>query len=107
MSRQTFVDLCLKGKVPLDEMDDFIDRWHDSPEGRDLHDYLGMTKEEYSLWLRVPDALPYIIKARREMKSLTNTVIDECQDLRPGARSGDQAKITRLREWLKANGELI
>lgn len=99
--RQTFIDLCLKGKVVLDEIDDFIDRWHQAPEGRELHDYLGMTKDEYSLWLRVPDAFPYLIKARRGAKSLREVVVDGCHDLRQGGRSGDQSTIARLQEWLR------
>jgi hypothetical protein len=59
MSRgRAFIDLCPDGKVDFDDIDDFIDRWHETPRGAELHDYLGMTQEEYSLWLRVPDALP-------------------------------------------------
>ena len=104
--RETFVDLCLTGNVLLEEIDDFVDRWHEAPEGTELHDYLGMTEEEYSLWLRVPDALPYIIKARHEGTPLTNAVVNAYQDMRLAARSNDQSKIVRLQNWLKAKDEL-
>ena len=106
-SRRAFIDLCLEGKVPLDDVDDFVDRWHETPEGFELHDYLGMTPEEYSLWLRVPDALPYIIKARREAKSLADVVAHGCRDLRSAVQTSEKSKIARLQEWLKAKGELI
>jgi hypothetical protein len=106
-SRIAFIDLCLEGKVPLDDIDNFIDQWHETPEGFELHDYLGMTQEEYSLWLRVPDALPYIITARHEAKSLADVVASGYQDLRFAAQPSDKAKIVRLQKWLKAKGEVI
>jgi len=106
-SETTFLDLCLAGRVTPDKVDDFVDRWHETPGGRELHDYLGMTTEEYSPWLRVPDALPYIIAARREMTSLADAVARGCQELRRTAPVHDESRITRLEEWLSAKGELI
>lgn len=107
MSRtQTFVDLCLAGNVLLEEIDDFIDQWHASSAEIELHEYLGMTKEEYALWLRVPDVLPYVIKARHDSKTLTDAVMHACQDMRLAARSSDQSKIALLRRWLEAKGKL-
>ena len=69
-SQPKFLDLCLAGKVAIDDIDDFVDRWHAAPEGRELHEYLGMTIHEYGQWLRHPDALSEIITARRQMKPL-------------------------------------
>ena len=34
--------------------------------GQELHEFLGMSKDEYGLWLRNPDALSEIGRARRE-----------------------------------------
>lgn len=106
-SEATFLDLYLAGKVRSDDIDDFVDRWHEAPDGRELHHYLGMTPEEYSLWLRVPDALPYIVQARREIRPLTEVVAGGCRKLRRGARSVSRPNIARLEEWLRAKGELI
>jgi hypothetical protein len=103
--RQTFIDLCLKGKVPPDEIDDFIGRWHETPKQMELHDYLGMTVEEYSLWVRVPDALPYIIEARLEKKPLTEAVVHGCRAMRIAAQPDDESKISRLQKWLQANAK--
>jgi hypothetical protein len=106
-NRRAFIDLCVEGKVAPDNIDDFVDQWHETPEGSALHDHLGMTREEYSLWLRVPDALPYIIKARQEGKLLTDVVVNGCRNLRLAPQSDDKSKIERLKKWLKAKGELI
>ena len=102
----SFLDQCLGGNAAPDQIDDFIDRWHAAPDGRELHDYLGMTSEEYSLWLRVPDALPCIIKARIDATPLADAVLYEYRGLR-GDRPIDRTKIARLKEWLKAKGELV
>jgi hypothetical protein len=95
-SRRAFIDLCVEGKIPPADIDDFIDQWHETPEGIELHDYLGMTQEEYSLWLRVPDALPYIIKARHEAKPLADVVSWLA------SQNKDKSQVARLQKWLKA-----
>ena len=102
-----FLDLLISGKVSPDQIDDFVDRWHEAPGGRELHDYLGMTSEEYSLWLRVPDALQYVVAARRKMKPLAETVAGACKELRRTGPGGHDAKTARLKEWLSAKGVLI
>lgn len=105
-SQPTFLDDVLTGKVEPGAIDGFIDRWHDAPNGRELHDYLGMTREEYSLWFRVPDALSYLIKARREAMPLNDAVAGGCRELRTSTAPLESTKIARLEEWLKAHGEL-
>jgi hypothetical protein len=64
-SKISFVELCLSGEALPDEIDEFVEHWHNHPEGS-LHDFLGMKKSEYALWVKDPDALARIIKARRE-----------------------------------------
>jgi hypothetical protein len=63
-AQKSFIDLCLEGKALPDQVDDFVDAWHKAARDEPLHEYLGMKKSEYSLWLRDPDTLPYIVKAR-------------------------------------------
>lgn len=53
----TFMDLLKEGKVDWEDIDDFIDQWHqlynedslnvDLP----LYEFLGMTQKEYAMWL--------------------------------------------------------
>lgn len=66
----TFVDLCGRGDASPDQIDDFIDLWHEDGSGLGLHDFLGMTWEEYSAWVVNPGLLPRIIDAHRKGKSL-------------------------------------
>ncbi len=66
MQETTFIDKCLKGEASLDEIDDYIDAWHDgiTPEDIELHTYLGMTWDEYSLWVRDSSVLESIINKK-------------------------------------------
>lgn len=51
----TFVELYLSGRVELDEIDRFIEVWHTNRyEDRPLHEFLGMTWEEYAQWIENP-----------------------------------------------------
>lgn len=50
----TFIDLCLAKKAKPEDIDDFIDKWHDGRAGvgRELREYLGMNKVEYALFIQ-------------------------------------------------------
>jgi hypothetical protein len=64
-----FMDRVMAGDVkdPDREIDDAITQWHDAYEElRDLHEYLGMTWDEYRLFVRTPQALRVIIAARQD-----------------------------------------
>ena len=51
------------------EIDNYIERWHHSKEGIAIDTFLGMTSDEYALFVRDPDALASIIDARREKRT--------------------------------------
>ena len=39
--------------VSTDDIDDAVERWHELPEdGKSLHEYLGMTWDEYCEWVQ-------------------------------------------------------
>jgi hypothetical protein len=103
-TRKSFVDLCLEGKVLPDQIDDFVDAWHSAAGDEPLHEYLGMDESEYSLWLRDPDTLSYIVKARCEGLPLAQIVNENCKRLRTAARPDDALKAGRLERWLEEEG---
>ena len=69
-----FVDLCVMGQYHIEDIDDFIDEWHEGEGDEDLHEFLGMSWEEYDLWVSNPYVLPYIIKARKENKRIQDVL---------------------------------
>lgn len=60
-----FLDLVARGEAKLDEIDDFVDRWHSVDTKQSLASFLGMNDEEYAAWLSEPDQLAAIARARR------------------------------------------
>ena len=69
MSRQvqggvTFFDAYLAGRAVADEVDDFVEAWHENPRGQEIYEYLGLSREEYEQWVKDPDVLPRIAESR-------------------------------------------
>jgi hypothetical protein len=53
----TFVDDFLAGRVTAEQIDEYVEEWHSSDTGMGLHEYLGLTWDEYRAWVRDPDRL--------------------------------------------------
>jgi cytoskeletal protein CcmA (bactofilin family) len=102
--RPRFFDLYSQGHALADEIDDFIDAWHEStdPNARDLplHDYLGLTRDEYEIWVLDPDVLPHLLIARREARTLPEVVNTYLDELPAAAHASNDATMTALRGWL-------
>ncbi len=92
----------MSGHFLMDEIDDFVDDWHGNPnQDIELHEYLGMTWEEYSLWVACPDCLSDIAYSRRRDIPLTKAVNDNIHDnLKLAARSDKAWKIALLQQWI-------
>ncbi len=66
----TFFDLFSQGIIPADQIDDYIDVWHDAhatwAKETPLHEYLGLTWPEYQAWVKDAGALSRILIARHK-----------------------------------------
>lgn len=73
----SFIEKCINGDASLDEIDDYIDEWHDSDSTNDLelHEFLGMSWEEYSLWAVKPSLLAEILNHRKQDVSFKRLVL--------------------------------
>ena len=60
---KTFLDLVLAGDARQDDIDDFVDRWHDGDASCSLAEFLGMSADDYALWVEKPAALNLILQA--------------------------------------------
>jgi len=65
-----FIDLYLDDQASAEDINEFIDEWHAGSAKQPIYDFLGMTEEEYARWLRDPDALLQIARARKEAPPL-------------------------------------
>lgn len=106
----TFVDACFAGSALLDDIDDWVDAWHDA-NGRPrdveegLSEYLGLTEFEYALWAERPSSLRTIIAARHQNRPIA-TVESAADYALAAARTGKDEEAAKLIEWLKLTGRL-
>ena len=104
----SFFDLYCHGEAAADEIEDYVSRWHRSaePAAKDLplHDYLGLSREEYEVLLYDPDALPLILAARASQCSLVGLMAARLQELKSANRPEDGTTIFLLGNWLAARG---
>lgn len=100
-----FIELCINGDAFDFEIDDYVEKWHDGEVGKDqeLHEFLGMNMNEYSLWATKPSILPFIIKAHKD-----NITLDADQDfeqLAMAARAKNSFDAKKIENWLKLIGK--
>ncbi len=60
-----FVQDYIDGKCQLDDIDDYVDKWHQYDNSIPLYLYLGMTHQEYGEWVKDPTMLVRIINTHR------------------------------------------
>ena len=67
-----FIEKCISGEVKYQEINDFIEVWHKSKsKSKPIYEFLGMTYEEYVMWVKNPDSLLSIINDRDLDGSIT------------------------------------
>lgn len=96
-----FLELCVQGHALPEDIDDFVDEWHDSDSEVSLSEYLGMSSDEYESWMHAPDTLNAIITARIQNVSLM-TVLDSSYDLPMAARASSPEAAMFLMKWLNS-----
>jgi hypothetical protein len=93
----SFVDACLAGDCDAEAIHDFIDQWHEGGTGVPLWQFLGMTRDEYGLWMEDADALPAILYSHR----FGVTVEEALRSLRVAARGANAETIEKVERWIK------
>jgi len=58
-----FIAMCVSGEAAPDDIDEFVDKWHEGDSKVPIDEYLGMTRDEYFAWVGNPNALVEIIRA--------------------------------------------
>lgn len=103
-----FIERALKGDVDdLAEIDDEIDAWHDSTAGSSLAVWLGMSDQEYAVFVEHPKALRIILLCRKYELNLSeylDTINNSSVQL--AARGAALTDIARIQAWLKSIGRL-
>ncbi len=103
--RRTFVDLCLNGEAFVDQLEDFVDAWHDEKSDQSLHEFLGFTFSEYKLLVEKANSIKFIFDARRRGRPLDD-YRTMANSFRLAARAISQEDADDLIAWLKKTGRI-
>jgi hypothetical protein len=101
----TFIDLCLMGEVLAEEIDDFVAQWHETDTDRSIEEYLGLTPQEYILWVEKPEALEFILYSRRYNNPLQDYEAAS-RAFRVAARAVSPEDADTLIHWLRETGRI-
>ena len=102
---ETFIDVVLHGDALWTEVDDWVDRWHEDPADTELHDFLGMTPDEYTLWVEQPSALRLILRARERGQAFQD-VMEKEAEFAFAARNLSPDERDIVVGWLRQTGRL-
>ncbi len=105
MRFEPFIDVVLHGDALWTEIDDWVDQWHDTDTGMELHEFLGMTSDEYGLWVEQPSALRVILGAR-ERGHAVEDLLHEADEFAFAARNLSADERATVLEWLRRTGRL-
>jgi len=64
MCKTTFIEKCVNQMAHPEEIDDYIDSWHDGHVETGLHEFLGLTENEYASWIEHKKTIAEIIESR-------------------------------------------
>ena len=100
-----FINDVINADAILDEIDDYIEKWHDSDTDCSVFEYLGMTEEEYFLWVENDFYLKYIISAHEQNKNIED-LISEDYDTKMVARASSPEEAKKIYNWLVQKGKI-
>lgn len=60
-----FMDELVAGNVTIEDLDDYIDAWHENPSNLHLHTFLGLSWDDWGVVATNPSALRYVVQARK------------------------------------------
>jgi hypothetical protein len=101
-----FFDLFMDDQATRDDIDDFIDAWPDSGnnEQRPLHEFLGLTEEEYAVWMMDRRTLPEFALARPGGPSIESLITDRVRRMCAGNDPLDRTALFSLGHWRNTRG---
>jgi hypothetical protein len=105
--RATFMDALLAGEALPNDVDDWIDAWHDDTTDQlgELHEYLGMSWQEYQLFVERPESLRFTLAARRANKPVSR-ILASVKAAGAAARTEEAEQAESVLQWLMETGRV-
>src|SRR4051794_15007303 len=103
-----FIDLAVGGWL-VDvsaAFDQYVAKWHEAATEEPLHEWLGLSQDEYALIVEKPAWIRAVLMARVSGVSLKSAV-EAANDVSSlAARGIPQSEIPKIRAWLQETGRL-
>lgn len=102
----SFIENCLMGLSLPDEVDDYVGRWHaDESIHLNLGEYLGLSDDEYEVWMLDASLLPTILAARKNHIALQD-YLSKLNELPLAARGSELSRSSPVIKWLRSTGRI-
>ncbi len=62
----TFFELYMQDKATIDDLDVFLEKWHNENDSRTINEFLGLTEKQYYSWCENPS------KLKQELDAIKN-----------------------------------
>lgn len=110
MCKINFIQDCINADALLEEIDDYIDEWHESKNEEPIYEFLGMTQKEYRMWVQNDDMLKFIIKAHFNNKDIDEVLYEEYNqnqgNIKMVARAETPEEARFIYNWLVKTGRI-
>ncbi|KGK89374.1 hypothetical protein DP73_09970 [Desulfosporosinus sp. HMP52] len=107
MSKKSFIQDCINADALLEEIDDYIDFWHDNDIEATIYEFLGMSQKEYRMWVENDKILKYIFTAHVENKDIDDVLSQEYNGgLKMVARAKTPGEAKFIYNWLVRTGRI-
>lgn len=88
MSKNNFISDVISGIALILDIDDYIEEWHESDSKLEIYQFLGMTQEEYRIWVEDESRLKDIIRCHMSGLNISTIIEnDNSDDLKMIARA--------------------
>lgn len=105
-SAQTFIAACLAGAALLEDVDDWVDAWHQqADDDMSLDEFLGFTPDEGALWSERSEALRFVVAAHRYNRPVAD-LLQSRDQYALAARGGADEDAEQVLTWLRETGRL-
>lgn len=105
MSNKKFMQACLEGDALLEEIEEYIEAWHNSDSNEEIYEYLGMTLEEYFIFLEDESMLKTLFYAREVNIPIADFLQSNTEQML-AARAATPEEAAAVKEWLARTGRL-
>lgn len=108
----SFIGLVLSGRAILQDIDSYVEQWHEAEDGSpaadmELHEFLGLSWDEYRLWVEKPESLRFTLMSRQRGIALKDLLESATQQkFMMAARTTNSKNAQDVYEWLETTGRL-